>query len=197
MAYIVKAFTPGKLNLAPETLEEEVLQNVAIIVSTPKFSVPLDRGLGLAQRFIDKPMQVAQSILISISIHALREEGDGKAAGKPAALQAISIHALREEGDPLTRRRVREKGERHGRNAEGSERAVEQRGLHGLLPDRDAAGGAETHGTAPGAAGDGRSVRRCECGEGREGRTCQYGGVRNEPLHDRDPGEEPGIQHEV
>ena len=29
MAYIVKAFTPGKLNLAPETLEEEVLQNVA------------------------------------------------------------------------------------------------------------------------------------------------------------------------
>ena len=44
MAYIVKAFTPGKLNLAPETLEEEVLQNVAIIVSTPKFSVPLDRG---------------------------------------------------------------------------------------------------------------------------------------------------------
>lgn len=40
----------GKLNLAPETLEEEVLQNVAIIVSTPKFSVPLDRGLGLAQR---------------------------------------------------------------------------------------------------------------------------------------------------
>lgn len=47
MACIVKAFTPGKLNLAPETLEEEVLQNVAIIVSTPKFSVPLDRGLGV------------------------------------------------------------------------------------------------------------------------------------------------------
>ena len=44
MAYIVKAFTPGKLNLAPETLEEEVLQNVAIIVSTPKFSVPLDNN---------------------------------------------------------------------------------------------------------------------------------------------------------
>ena len=71
MAYIVKAFTPGKLNLAPETLEEEVLQNVAIIVSTPKFSVPLDRGLGLAQRFIDKPIQVAQSILISEVLDAV------------------------------------------------------------------------------------------------------------------------------
>ena len=32
------------IKIAPETLEEEVLQNVAIIVSTPKFSVPLDRG---------------------------------------------------------------------------------------------------------------------------------------------------------
>lgn len=70
---IVKAFTPGKLNLAPETLEEEVLQNVAIIVSTPKFSVPLDRGLGLAQRFIDKPIQVAQSILISEVLDAVEE----------------------------------------------------------------------------------------------------------------------------
>lgn len=70
---LVKAFTPGKLNLAPETLEEEVLQNVAIIVSTPKFSVPLDRGLGLAQRFIDKPMQVAQSILISEVLDAVEE----------------------------------------------------------------------------------------------------------------------------
>ena len=74
MAYIVKAFTPGKLNLAPETLEEEVLQNVAIIVSTPKFSVPLDRGLGLAQRFIDKPIQVAQSILISEVLDAVEYE---------------------------------------------------------------------------------------------------------------------------
>ena len=73
MAYIVKAFTPDKLNLAPETLEEEVLQNVAIIVSKPKFSVPLDRGLGLAQRFIDKPMQVAQSILISEVLDAVEE----------------------------------------------------------------------------------------------------------------------------
>ena len=59
--------------LAPETLEEEVLQNVAIIVSTPKFSVPLDRGLGLAQRFIDKPIQVAQSILISEVLDAVEE----------------------------------------------------------------------------------------------------------------------------
>ena len=35
----------------------------------------------------------------AISIHALREEGDDKAANKYADKQIISIHALREEGD--------------------------------------------------------------------------------------------------
>ena len=38
----------------------------------------------------------------TISIHALREEGDVKRAVW-AALLSISIHALREEGDPLYR----------------------------------------------------------------------------------------------
>lgn len=71
MAYIVKAFASGKINLAPESTTEEVLQNVAIIVSTPKFSVPLDRGIGLAQRFIDKPIQIAKTILISEILDAI------------------------------------------------------------------------------------------------------------------------------
>ena len=65
MAYIVKAYDLTKINLAPATREEEILQNVAVIISTPKFSVPLDRGLGMAQRFLDKPIQTAQPILIS------------------------------------------------------------------------------------------------------------------------------------
>ena len=91
MAYIVKAFTPGKLNLAPETLEEEVLQNVAIIVSTPKFSVPLDRGLGLAQRFIDKPMQVAQSILISEVLDAVEEYEPGETPGLLVPVLEVNI----------------------------------------------------------------------------------------------------------
>ena len=35
-----------------------------------------------------------------ISIHALREEGDGK-TGAESIPMLISIHALREEGDPV------------------------------------------------------------------------------------------------
>ena len=71
MAYIVQAYSLEKINLAPETVVEEVLQNIAMIISTPQFSVPLDRGFGLPQRFLDKPIQIAQTILISEVLDAI------------------------------------------------------------------------------------------------------------------------------
>lgn len=73
MAYIVKAYQPGSISLAPESTEEEVLQNVAMIISTPKFSVPLDRAFGMAQRFVDKSIQAAQAILISEVLDAVEQ----------------------------------------------------------------------------------------------------------------------------
>ena len=73
MAYVVKAFSLKKINLAPKSIVEEVLQNVAMIISTPKFSVPLNRAFGLAQRFIDKPIQTARPILISEVLDEIEE----------------------------------------------------------------------------------------------------------------------------
>ncbi len=73
MAYVVKAFSLKKINLAPKSKVEEVLQNVAMIISTPKFSVPLNRKFGLAQRFIDKPIQAAQPVMISEVLEAIEE----------------------------------------------------------------------------------------------------------------------------
>ena len=46
MAYTVKAYALEKINLAPEDTTEEVLQNVAVILSTPKFSVRAGLGAG-------------------------------------------------------------------------------------------------------------------------------------------------------
>ena len=44
---------------------------------------------------------VSNLLLIqSISIHALREEGDGRHSVNCISQFSISIHALREEGDP-------------------------------------------------------------------------------------------------
>ena len=45
-------------------------------------------------------LSTARVLWISISIHALREEGDEREV-KPYERQYISIHALREEGDLL------------------------------------------------------------------------------------------------
>lgn len=71
MAYTVTANALENINLAPETVVEEVLQNVAMIISTPQFSVPIDRGFGLPQRFIDKPLPVAEAIVIAEVLDAI------------------------------------------------------------------------------------------------------------------------------
>ena len=73
MAYIVTAYENPKINLAPETIVEEVLQNVSMIISTPQYTVPLDRGFGLPQRFIDKPLPIAQAILVSEVLDAIEK----------------------------------------------------------------------------------------------------------------------------
>ena len=89
MAYTVKAYALEKINLAPEDTTEEVLQNVAVILSTPKFSVPLERGLGLAQRFLDKPIPAAQSILISEVLEAIEENVTFELGERPGTLIPI------------------------------------------------------------------------------------------------------------
>lgn len=71
MAHKVTAFQLTEINLAPETVVEEVLQNVAVIISTPQFTVPLDRGLGLKQEFVDKPIPAAKPLLIAEVLDAI------------------------------------------------------------------------------------------------------------------------------
>ena len=46
-------------------------------------------------------MRSVSSYLLSISIHALREEGDPVFANLGEQAVLISIHALREEGDAI------------------------------------------------------------------------------------------------
>lgn len=53
--------TPKTVNLAPATVLEEVLQNVYTILTTVRYSVPLERGFGLDGELIDLPIPVAQA----------------------------------------------------------------------------------------------------------------------------------------
>lgn len=59
------------VNLAPENQYEEIIQNIATLLSTAKYSVPLDRGFGLSQEFLDKPVSIAKTIMISDMMDAI------------------------------------------------------------------------------------------------------------------------------
>lgn len=71
MSYTVKAQKESGLVLVPNTTVEAVLQNVRVIISTIQGEVPLDRTFGLAGKFLDKPINVAQAILVTEVLEAL------------------------------------------------------------------------------------------------------------------------------
>ena len=73
MSYMVTADGGAnfKINFAPETLVEEVLQNLTMIFSTPKGSVPLDRNFGISTGFVDKPMPIAEAMILSEILDAV------------------------------------------------------------------------------------------------------------------------------
>lgn len=63
MSYKVTAGKLGPLSLNETDTVKSVLQNVAIILKTRKGTVPLYRDFGLSQKFVDKPIPVAKTLL--------------------------------------------------------------------------------------------------------------------------------------
>lgn len=71
MIYEVTAQS-GQISFAPESTVEEVLQNVKTLLGTTKFSVPLDRELGLKTSLIDRPTPQAQALISADIVQAIR-----------------------------------------------------------------------------------------------------------------------------
>jgi len=71
MSTHVVAALPKDINFAPASVVEEVLQNVRMIISTPKYSVPLDRAIGVTATYLDAPMPAASAQLIAELIEAI------------------------------------------------------------------------------------------------------------------------------
>ena len=61
------------INLAPETLLEEIIQNINTILLTPKGSVPLDRNFGTSWQFLDRPTPIAESMIIADILEAITQ----------------------------------------------------------------------------------------------------------------------------
>jgi phage baseplate assembly protein W len=78
MAHTVTTDGNMVVNLAPETVVEEVMQNITMILLTLKNTAPLDRNFGLSARFLDKPTPAAESILVG-EVHDAIEQYEPRA----------------------------------------------------------------------------------------------------------------------
>ena len=63
MSYKVSAADLTKIRLNESDTVVSVLQNIAIILATKQGTVPLYRSFGTDQRFVDKPIPVAKTML--------------------------------------------------------------------------------------------------------------------------------------
>ncbi len=71
--YKVSAAEGYSLTLGQKSELESVLQNVALLLNTKQGTVPLHREYGLPMAFVDKPINVAETIAFSEISEALEE----------------------------------------------------------------------------------------------------------------------------
>ena len=64
MSYQISATDLGNIRLNESETVNSVLQNIALILATPKGSVPFYRDFGISNEFLDKPMPVAKLMII-------------------------------------------------------------------------------------------------------------------------------------
>lgn len=54
----------GSINFAPQSVIEEIVQNIRTIITTSKGSVPLYRNFGINGDFVDKPVNIARNMIV-------------------------------------------------------------------------------------------------------------------------------------
>lgn len=72
MIYDVLAQPVQGIDFAPASKAAEILQNLRTIITTTKYSVPLDRDFGFNAEMLDKPVNAAQAQLQSEIIMAIK-----------------------------------------------------------------------------------------------------------------------------
>ncbi|MBQ7215515.1 MAG: GPW/gp25 family protein [Synergistaceae bacterium] len=64
---------PSRVNFAPKSEAEEVIQNVITVCSTMKYSVPMDRDLGVDAVMLDEPVGRARAKLKAEIVRAVKK----------------------------------------------------------------------------------------------------------------------------
>lgn len=72
MKFFITADDTPQIDFAPESTAEEVIQNVRTIITTIKYSIPLDRAFGVDGKVIDLPMPQAKAKYTNEIFRAIR-----------------------------------------------------------------------------------------------------------------------------
>ena len=101
MTYEINGGETPPINFAPATIAEEVMQNVRMIISTIKYSVPMDREFGIDGAVVDRPINIAKAHLSNEIFRAVRRyepraviesiEFNGDESGKLTPIIKIQI----------------------------------------------------------------------------------------------------------
>ena len=71
--YTIMGIDIQEVTLFPQTVIEEILQNVSVLLTTVVGSVPLDRNLGIKANFIDEPAQRAKMRLSIFALETIQD----------------------------------------------------------------------------------------------------------------------------
>ena len=69
----IRGIDTTKINWFPSTVIEEIIQNVAVLMTTIEGTVPLDRNFGISASIIDEPHPRAMIELSVHIVHAVQE----------------------------------------------------------------------------------------------------------------------------
>ena len=106
MLYTISAQDLGRTRENGPDRASSVLQNVALILATPKGSSPMYRDFGLDQGFLDKPLPVAK-VMLRVAVKEAIEDWEPRAsfvdmtfapnASDPASLcPVVTVEVLEE-----------------------------------------------------------------------------------------------------
>jgi phage baseplate assembly protein W len=73
MSYKISPGNLGKITLSETDTVTAVMQNIAVLLSTRRGSVPLYRDFGLTMDFVDRPIPAAKPLIVAEIENALRE----------------------------------------------------------------------------------------------------------------------------
>lgn len=62
-----------EIEFAPVSKASEIMQNLRTIITTTKYSVPLDRDFGVDADYVDKPTAVAEAMLADEIVTAIQK----------------------------------------------------------------------------------------------------------------------------